>query len=140
VDLYRFLSFRSEVVSQGRLALLTMAREIRQIRDNFSVTTASSTELRFSDIHETLDKEIKYSLSGTQLKRTLYDENGLQTADNILATGVTSLQFVYYDVLGQQITPVLSPTNLYWIKITITVTSGTQTKTLTTMVHPRNVN
>ena len=140
VDLYRFMTFRSELVSQSRLALMTMAREIRQLRDNFAVTEAGAGAFRFSDIHETLDKTIRYSLSGNQLKRTLYDETGTQTADNVLASGVTALQFLYYDELGQQITPVLSPTNIYWVKISITVASGTQTKTLTTMVHPRNLN
>ncbi|MFA5362760.1 MAG: prepilin-type N-terminal cleavage/methylation domain-containing protein [Candidatus Omnitrophota bacterium] len=139
VDLYRFLSFRSEVVSQGRLALMTMAREVRQVRDNFAVTAAGADEFRFTDIHEPLDKTIKYSLSGNQLKRTLYDENGSQTADNTLAAGVSALAFTYYDVNGTQITPVLQPTNLYWVKISITLASGTQSKTLSTMVHPRNI-
>jgi hypothetical protein len=104
------------------------------------VITAGDTVFRFTDIHETLDKTIKYSLSADQLKRTLYDEAGAQTSDNILAAGVSSLQFVYYNAAGMQITPVLQPTNLYWVKISITITSGTQSKTLSTMVHPRNIN
>lgn len=139
VDLWRFMTFRSEVVSQGRIALLRMAREIRQVRDNFSVYAASADRFRFSDVHETVDNKIEYQIADGQLKRILLDTNNVQTADNVLATGVTVLQFEYYDMTGQQITPVLQPTNIYWIKITLTLSAGTQSKTLTVMVHPRNL-
>ena len=141
IDMWRFMTFRSEIVSQGRLAVMRMAREIRQVRDGFSVyNTTNANQFSFTDVHETDDRRIAFRLTGTQLKRTLIDTDGNQTNDDTLASGVTSLVFVYYDKTGQAITPVFSPTNIYWVKMSVVLSSGTQSKTLTIMVHPRNLN
>lgn len=129
IDLWRFLSFRSEIVSQGRLALLRMTREIRQIKDANSVTTATASAFSFTDIN---NNPIGFSLSANNLLRNT----------DILAGGASNLTFTYYDSANQQIAvPVVSPnpTNIYRIDISATIAAGGQTKTLRTQVYPRNL-
>lgn len=129
VNLWRFLSFRNEVISQGRLALMRMSREIRQMRDADSLTTANAQQFQFTD---TTSASISYQLSGN---------NVLRNAD-ILATGVSNFTFTYYNKTNQLImTPLVAPsaTDAYRIDINATFQSGTQSKTIKTKVYPRNL-
>jgi prepilin-type N-terminal cleavage/methylation domain-containing protein len=129
IDLWLFLSFRSEAVAQGRAALLRMEREIRQIKNDVSVYTAEPTRFRFDDIN---NLNIDYQLSGSNLTRNA----------DILASGVSALAFTYYDNNNQVIAnPDVSPnpTNIKRININVTAQSGAQSKTLNTQVYPRNL-
>lgn len=128
IDLWRFLSFRSEAVSQGRMALLRMEREIRQIKDNASVSAANSSQFRFLDNNNV---DINFNLSGSSLMRNA----------DILSSGASGLTFTYYNRANQVIaSPMVSPTtNIYRIDISITIQSGGQSKTLRTQVYPRNL-
>lgn len=129
MDLWRFLSFRNEVVSQVRLALIRMQREIRLVKDDLSVLTATASRFRFIDLH---DNTIDYQLSGSNLMRN----------SDILAANVTSLTFTYYNNTNTLIsTPLVSPnlTDIYRIGITLVIWSGNQTKTLFSQVYPRNL-
>jgi len=130
VNLWRFLSFRNESVSQGRAAMVRMAREIRGLA---SVTTAGPNELQFDDL---TGATINYQLSGSNLLR-----NAL-----VLANDVQNLQFCYYNSNSG---PVCSPLcscgvdsadldDIKRISMELTVQSGTQTKTLRTQIWPRN--
>lgn len=127
IDLWRFLSFRSEAVAQGRTALLRMEREIRQIRDNAAVIAASVSQLRFFDINNI---DINFNLSGGDLMRNA----------DILASGVNGLTFTYFNSANQAISPIVSPTtDIYRIDISVTIQSGGQSKTLRTQAYPRNL-
>lgn len=124
IDLWRFLSFRSEAVAQGRTALFRMEREIRQIRDNAAVIAASVSQLRFFDINNV---DINFTLSGGDLMRNA----------DILASGASDLTFTYYNSANQAI--VNPTTDIYRIDISVTIQSGGQSKTLKTQVYPRNL-
>src|SRR3989338_9788431 len=129
IDLWRFLTFRSEVTAQVRTALLRMGREIRQIRDDLSVNTANVSQFQFVDIN---NAAIDYQLSGNNL---------LRNAD-ILASGVSGLSFTYYDADNQALTvPKVSPdnTDIRRINISLTMESGTESKTLNLQLYPRNL-
>ena len=129
IDLWRFLTFRSEVTAQGRLALLRMARELRQLRDASSVVTANISQLRFYDMS---GSDINYGLSGNNLVRN----------SDVLASGADGLTFTYYDQFNTIINnPDVSPqqTNIYRIDIRLDMRAGTQAKTLKTQVYPRNL-
>jgi prepilin-type N-terminal cleavage/methylation domain-containing protein len=129
IGLWRFVTFRSEVTSQLRTALIRMTREIRQVKDDLSVYTATGTRFRFDDINA---NNIDYQLSGSNLMRNT----------NILANGVSGLSFTYYDVDNNALTaPLVSPnnTNIRRINISLSIQSGTQTKTLSLQVYPRNL-
>lgn len=129
VDLWRFLSFRSEIVSEGRAALIRMEKELRRVFDGFSVYIAASTIFEFNDVN---NNRITYRLLGNNLMRNA----------DILADGVTSLVFTYYDRNNALIaSPLVFPgqTDIYRINISLSLRSGNQSKILKSQVVPRNL-
>jgi hypothetical protein len=128
IYLWDFISFRSEVVSQARLAFSRMSRDIRQIRDPNSIILANSTRLQFNDINSA---NINYYWANNSLTRN----------SDVLAGGVSSFNFTYYNLTNAQLAnPLVSPqaTNIRRINIRINVASGIQNKTLETQVWPRS--
>ena len=132
IDLWRFLSFRSEVVSQERMALMRMGRETRQIKNKASIAAAEVARFGFHDSNE---NDIEYQFASGNLTR----KSGVNPTD-ILVSNVSSLTFTYYDVNSQVlVNPTLTPeTNIRRILITLTVGAGLQSKTLKMQVYPRN--
>ncbi|MDD5668977.1 MAG: prepilin-type N-terminal cleavage/methylation domain-containing protein [Candidatus Omnitrophica bacterium] len=134
VDLWRFLSFRNELVNEGRMALMKMAREIRQIKNHSSISVANSSQITFTDINNHV---ISYQLSNGNLVRT-YDG-----VSNTLADRVTALTFIYYNSANAVLTPLpldsSSRANIYRLDVSFTMRAGSQTKILNTQVYPRNL-
>lgn len=132
VDAWTFKAKRNDILWDGRMAINRMGREIREIKNLTSVTTASSSQFRFTNVN---NNSIIYSLSGTNLNRT---KDG--TA-NILAQNVSSLSFTYYDSSGASIaTPTVSPsaTNIRRVRINLTLTNGGQNFYAQSDSVPRN--
>ena len=131
VKAWTFKINRNDILWDGRLAINRMTREIRTVRNDASVTTASSSQFRFID---SANIDITYSLSSTNLNRT---ENG--TA-NLLAENVSSLSFTYYDAAGTVIpSPTVSPTtDIKRVRINLTLTKNGQTFYLQSDNMPRN--
>ena len=126
-NLWNTVSFRSEVVEQGRMALSRMAREIRQVNNTTSVLNATASRFRFND---SSGNTIDYSYSAGNLTR-----NG-----NVLAP-LNNLTFQYYDNRSQVIaSPAVAPqaTNITRVNMTIGIRSGSQDKTLSEQVYPRD--
>ncbi len=129
IDLWDFMSFRNEIVSDGRMALTRMSREIRQISNSTSVLNANSTRFNFADVN---NGNIDYYFSSPNLMRN----------NDTLASGVSNLTLTYYNLTNQPITnPLISPqaTDIQRIKIRLEMFSGNQNKTLETQVYPRNL-
>lgn len=132
ISLWRFLSFRNEVVSEARLALGRMQREIRQVRDSMSILVASANQFQFIDVNE---NNINFYLSG----------NNLMHNSDILASNVSSLKFCYYkfdnqpSCLPECNCSVSNFSDIFRIVIEIQVTSGGQSKLIRTQVYPRNL-
>jgi len=129
IDLWNFVSFRSEAVSTTRVAVTRMLRQMRQVRNDTSVTFANATRFQFTDKSGAV---VNFNLSGT----TLLCNN------NILAEGVRNLSFTYMDNSGTLLlNPAVSPlaTNIRLIRIGLTVQAGTQSKTISVQVAPRNL-
>ena len=130
MDLWDFWSFRSETASQGRIAVIRMAREIRQVRNETAILIADSSRIQFSD---TNNQTIDFLLSGTNLTR-----NG-----NVLATGITNLTFIYYNASSAQLTPLplneIGRAAIYMIGFALKLASGDQNKVLATQVYLRNL-
>ena len=132
VDAWTFKAKRNDILWDGRMAINRMVREIREIKNLTSVTTASSSQFRFTNVN---NNSITYSLSGADLNRT---KDG--TA-NILAQNVSSLSFTYYDSSGAGIaTPTVSPsaTNIRRVRINLTLTNGGQNFYAQSDSMPRN--
>lgn len=120
VDAWTFKFDRNDLLSDGRIAINRMTREIRTVKTSTSVTTASTTQFRFTD---TGNKDITYSLSSTNLNRT---EDG--TA-NLIAENISSAAFTYYDTNGNTIAaPLVSPssTDIRRVRINLTLTKNGQ--------------
>lgn len=129
IDLWRFISFRNEVVAQARISLSRIGRELRQIKDNYSVYNATSSYISFQDVN---NSTISYSFSSPNLLRN----------SDTLASGVTNFTLTYYDEDNLLISsPALYPvrTDIERINIHLEVSSGTQSKALELEVYPRNI-
>jgi prepilin-type N-terminal cleavage/methylation domain-containing protein len=129
VDLWDFWSFHSDIVSQGRIAEMRMARDIRQVKNDTSVLIADRSQLQFKDAN---DLTIGYSLNGANLMRN----------SDILASGVTNLTFSYFNATSSPLTPLplsaAGRSDISLVGIVLTIVSGNQNKTLATQVYPRN--
>jgi prepilin-type N-terminal cleavage/methylation domain-containing protein len=139
IDLWRFITFRNEAVSQARLALFRMGREIRHMDE---AEEADVSDFQFLAINETGNlTRLRYRTSGNELLREVDSDLDETFEDSdILATDVVALNFTYYD--GSNVilsTPVAEPLDIYRIGIEINVESGDQSKTLRSQVYPRNL-
>jgi hypothetical protein len=105
-----------------------MARDIQLIRSPSDITTATSTQLSFTDIN---NNTVSYTLSGSSLNVT---KNG---STQTLAVGINSLTFTYYN--GSGATPPASTALTRYIQIALVVTQNNVNYTLTTSVYPRNL-
>ena len=129
VDLWRSFSFRNEVVSQGRLAIERMMREMRQIYPpNGGVTSGNLSGISFIDIH---NATVTYAISGTNLLR-----NG-----NVLIGGSPNLTLTYYDEAGTVLSTPLSTPNraaVFRIEVQLGINYHGQNKTIKSQVFLRN--
>lgn len=133
IDLWKFLSFRNEVVSRARMALARMLREIRQTKDKVSIQAANQAQFQFDDIN---GNNITFQLTGSSLMRN----------SDVLADNVQSLKFCYYDINHS---PACSPVcecnvssgglqDICLVGIQIVTASGDQTKSLSSQIFLRN--
>jgi type II secretory pathway pseudopilin PulG len=121
----------------GRLAIDRMSREIRNIRDNNCVSTATGTTFSFVDA---VNNSITYTWAGVG--------NPLMRSGNVLVDNVSNLTFTYYDnanppntiavptVCATPCASTCAPTNIWTISIDLTTQSGTQTMQFRSQVHP----
>lgn len=132
VDAWTFKFNRSDLLWDGRLSMNRMVREIREIKNTTSVTTAGSSQFRFTNIDNV---DITYGLGGADLNRTA------DGTTNVLAENVSSLIFTYYDSSGGTITtPIVSPgaTNIRRVRINLTLTKNGENVYLQSDSMPRN--
>ncbi len=123
---------RSAATSQGRLGLERMARDIRTIPQASAIVgpiTNPSSSLSFSDLTGTA---ITYARNGATNALDRTEGAGLPV---ILADGVTTLEFRYYDKAGALTT---TPANIWQIRIDLTVTKRAETQVFRMSVYPRN--
>lgn len=107
---------------QARLALERMTRDIHAINSSASITTASATQLTFTDVNGT---SITYQKTGTQLMRN----------SQVLSDGVNTLTFSYLD-RNAAVTAVLA--NIRYITVTLNITSGNVNYTMRTTINTLN--
>lgn len=129
IKLWSKVTFQADALSQADVALEQMQREIAQIKDDASLTTADSTTLAFTTIGNQ-NVQYQYTAGTSTLTR-----NG-----QLLAGGVQAAPFQYWNVKGQTLAApqVTSPTDIWRIGITLTVASAQETATASSQVLPRN--
>lgn len=124
---------RSNVHYQARYAMERMAREVRLIRacGDIAGPANPAASLTFTDID---GNAVTFGAGGTDL---------LRNAD-ILARGVTALQFRFFDqngnlaALAPPCTVPTAPTDIWTVEVSMTVAEGAETIQMGTRVHPRN--
>lgn len=130
VDAWSFTSkFQDNAVSQATVVMNRISREMRRLKNDASVTTASAAEFSFTDLD---NNSIGFSRSGNTLMR---NSDGL--ADN-----VTSLTFTYYNDDGNTIgAPIVSPNNtdIRRINVAFAILAGSNTLNFQFQVRPQNL-
>jgi prepilin-type N-terminal cleavage/methylation domain-containing protein len=112
---------------QARLATERMQRDIRDVRSPVDIATAAASQLVFTN---TEGNQITYSLSGTTLMR--------QTNTNttqVLADGVQSLTFTYFDRTGA-VTTTLA--NIRYIEFSLNIVLNNTNFTVSSAAYTRN--
>jgi type II secretory pathway pseudopilin PulG len=126
IDLWNFVTFRNEVASQGRTALMRILRDIRHAS---TISTADTSALAFTDID---GNSISYTLNGTNLER----------GSQILASNVTQFTLAYYDSSNAQLTTLpLSSSDrgaVYRITVQLRIVYGGEGLTLNGEAYLRN--
>jgi prepilin-type N-terminal cleavage/methylation domain-containing protein len=129
INLWNFLSFRNEIVSGGRIALMRMVREIRQIKNTTAILAAEGSRFRFIDVG---DNTIEFTLNATDLFRNT----------NVLVGNVRNLTFRYFNLTSQQFTVPVDSANLSEIRriaVSLDMGSNNQNRTIETQICPRNL-
>jgi prepilin-type N-terminal cleavage/methylation domain-containing protein len=134
VDTWGFLTQRKEILMDGSSAMDRMTREIREVRNSTSVTTANSTTFVFTDSN---NSSIVFTINSGVINIT---ENG---ATNGLLSNATAMAFTYYNSNNTVIaTPAVAPsaTNIKRVRINITLSKGaSRPMYLQSDVWPRNL-
>jgi len=138
IDMWQFVSFRSEIVSQAKFALAQMSRNIRHATAG-SIEDAKHKKLTFSMLNGSgspIRVQYKYNSTNGRLLYKLDNNNdGTWDSSNILLSGVSNLRFDYFDSKGNSTT---TPSDVYLVNIDISVAKGSQSATLSSRVFPRN--
>ena len=131
-NLWSRVTSQTDALGQAHVALDRMQRELAQVRDDASVATANATTFAFTSVgNEAI--QYQYAASDGTLRR-----NG-----QLLAGGVSSCAFQYWNVQGQSLSaplviPPATKTDLWRVGVTLTLASGMETVTLSAQVVPRN--
>jgi len=132
VNAWSFTSrFQDNAVSQAIVAANRMSREIRQLKNDASVTTATSSQFSFTD---TNNAALTFNQSGNLLMR---DSDALADIDS-----VNPLTFTYLDDNGAAIaTPLVSPndTDIRTIQVNFYVLAGSNKLPFQFTIRPQNL-
>ena len=134
---YTFIRVRGTGLSDSRLAIDRMVREIRQVAGITSIYSATPESLRFGNVNS---EDITLEKAGASL---------LRNSDE-LADSVESLKFEYRDrdnvvltdtniVVNDLSTPAEEETNIWRILITLTIKRANERVKFQDQVHPRNL-
>lgn len=123
VKTYQFMDAEKGMLQDARYAEERVARELKRVKDNTSISAASPTTLTFVDRG---NATVSFSWSGVSGADLLYTKSG---SSQTLARGVDSLAFQYWKQNGTAATPVLapSPTDIWRVSIYMRLIKGTQT-------------
>ena len=128
---------RTNLQETSALARARMSREIRRLRDDASVVTATASEFVFFDLD---DVEIRYRLVGSTLTRTQNGSTEYGLADHVQASGIT---FIYYDddgtALAAPVTGIGTDTDIRRVSLKIDFQENADSLSSQIAVSPRNL-
>lgn len=142
IDLWNVVSFRNELVSQARIAVLRMTREVRQIANSTAVYTANSSALRFFDADT---NDITYCLANYNQNtgNCTCAGNGTYVCRNnqVLLSGVSNFTLTYYNLENNVVAaPKVYPnqTEIRRVSVGFNISQGNQTKRVIAQAALRN--
>lgn len=123
VKTYQFMDAEKDMLQDVRYAEERIARELKRVKNDTSVTAASASTLTFVDRN---DATVSFSWSGVSGANLLYTKAG---SSQTLAKGVDSLAFQYWKQDGTAATPVLAPsaTDIWRVTVYLRLIKGSQT-------------
>ncbi|MBI2083292.1 MAG: prepilin-type N-terminal cleavage/methylation domain-containing protein [Deltaproteobacteria bacterium] len=121
VDAFRFVTDRTDVVQQARLAMTRVQKELELLKE---VQVASPDRVVFLD--ETLSP-VEFRLDGTDLRQ----------GNDILASGIQNLRMTYYQSNGNETSAAPQVRRIH-IDMTLQTERGSGTLDLRTDIFPRN--
>ena len=123
VKTYQFMDAEKDMLQDARYAEERVARELKRVKDNTSINTATGTTLTFVDRGSAT---VSFSWSGVSGADLLYTKNG---SSQTLAKGVDSLAFRYWTQNGTAAVPVVSPsaTDIWRVTVYMRLIKGSQT-------------
>jgi len=134
VDAWTDFNYKKDLLTDARMAVDRMAREIRMVKDLTAIITAGPQQLSFTD---TNGKVISFTLDSGMIERSE------DSVTNGLLANVTDLSFTYYDSSDSVIAePVIRPseTDMRRVKIAVSLAKASgRTVNLQTDVWPRNL-
>jgi prepilin-type N-terminal cleavage/methylation domain-containing protein len=126
-----------EATQVNRMAMDRMVREIRNVVDNTRVVAADATTFEFVNVD---GNTVQFQLTGTDLNRVFTVPPNPPVTD-LLAANVSASPFAYLNTTGGNIpAPAVAPaaTDIWWVQITLSVGSGSDTVQFRSRVHPRS--
>jgi len=129
-ELWRFSTTHMELLWDTRSAMRDMSKNIRMVRDDTSVLTATQTRFRFIDTNGTA---VDYQLLGSNLNKN----------NAVFINNVSSFSFTYYNSAGAALpAPLVSPsaTDISYIVINMTVARGGESFSSITRIKCWNLN
>ena len=123
VKTYQFMDVEKDMLQDARYAEERIARELKRVKDNTSITTAGAATLTFVDRD---DATVSFSWSGVSGANLLYTKSGSSQA---LARGVDSLAFQYWKQDGALAAPIVAPsaTDIWRVTVYLRLIKGSQT-------------
>ena len=123
VKTYQFMDAEKGMLEDARYAEERVTRELKRVKNNTSIATATSTTLTFTDRS---NATVSFSWSGVSGADLLYTKSG---SSQVLAKGVDSLAFQYWKQNGTAATPVVSPsaTDIWRVTVYMRLIKGSQT-------------
>jgi len=127
VDAFNYATARKQALRQARIALSSISRELRQVKDSSSITEATSTSITFTNVD---DEQVTIEFRNGRILR-----NSVPVARN-----VTAFQLHFYDQDGNELSlPISDPSVVRAVKIVLHVSVEGREIALETEVRPRNL-
>ena len=122
VNTYQYVEAEKGILQEARYTMERIARELKRVRNNTSVTTASLTTFAFVDRS---NQAVSISWSGAAGADLTYTKSGVART---LASGVDSLAFSYRRADGAAARPILSPsiTDIWRVAVYLRLARGSQ--------------
>lgn len=128
IDIFDFVSNRKDVLQSSRIGIEILVRDLRAIKSSSDINSASNSQIDFYNLD---DENIIF----------VYNSGVFTRNSNSMIDGLSSFQFIYYDVNDALISsPVADPSTIWKIKYILNATIDAKQFRLESTVIPRNFN